>query len=265
MYCFEHIPKTAGTSINTALQIYYGKKAFNLQKDMVNILPKDIEIVYGHRAHRTAIKSGFCNLNMITFVREPVSPVKSHFNHIARSSSLRHFININYRKMSLQDYMQQQKFKDFDNGLVRRFSNIDFPYGKCNENYLNIAKSNLEKYTFIGIQEFFHESLFSLSKILEWDTPPIYLNSNHSPIYQSKVTGCDNTISEACRFDISLYEFCIEKFNTSFNKSNSYKEDYKSFLNIQEKLNSNIDFNITSKATVVRLIKEKIKRRLISL
>ena len=265
MYCFEHIPKTAGTSINTALQIYYGRKAFNLRKDMVNILPKDIEIVYGHRAYRTAIKSGLDNLNMVTFVRDPVSLVKSHFNHIARSSSLRHFININYRKMDLQDYIYQQKFKDFDNGLVRRFSNIDFPYGKCNENYLNIAKANLERYTFIGIQEFFHESLFSLSKVLKWDAPPIYLNSNHSPIYQSKVTGYDEIISKACKFDIRLYEFCIDKFNASFNKSNSYREDYNSFLNIQEKLNSNIDFDLTSKTMVIRLIKEKIKRKLISL
>ena len=138
MYCFEHIPKTAGTSINTALQIYYGKKAFNLKKDVVNVVPKGVEIVYGHRSYRTAVKSGLDSLDMLTFVRNPVSLVKSHFSHIARSSSLRHFIDINYRKKNLQDYMRQQKFKDFDNGLVRRFSNIDFPYGECNEYYFRL-------------------------------------------------------------------------------------------------------------------------------
>ena len=265
MYCFEHIPKTAGTSTSSALQIYYGDKSFNLQKDVVNNLPQGVKFVYGHRAYRTAIESGLNDLSMVTFVRHPVSLVKSHFNHIARSSSLKHFININYRKQSLQDYMRQQKFKDFDNGLVRRFSNIDFPYGECNESYLDIAMTNLERYVFIGIQELFHESLFSLSKVLEWDTPPIYIDSNHSPTYQPRMTEYDSIISDTCKFDMKLYEFCVKKFNVDFDRTVAFNKEYDAFLNIQRKLNSNLDLNVVSKTMIARLIKEKIKRKLMKL
>jgi len=258
MLCFEHIPKTAGTSLTSAFQIHYGKNALNLSKDSLNTIPSNIELIYSHRAKRTALKSGINNLQMLTFVRHPVSLVKSHFMHLARSSDV-NFIQINLMRKTLEDYLKQKTFKDFDNGLVRRFSNIDFPYGECNEDYLKVAIKNLDSYVFIGVQEFFNESIFSMSKFLNWNSYPIYIKSNKIPAYQRKITGFDELIIENSAFDIKLYNYCLDKFEKVFNLSNIYDEEFLAYMKLQEKFNKNFDAGGFAKKYILRDLKNKIK------
>jgi len=232
LYCFEHIPKTGGVSYSTALRLYYGDKLFPLKKDQHNSIPEGVEAIHGHRAYRTLLKSGVSDVQFFTLVRDPVKLVQSHYNHIARSVRLKHFWYINLFNFSLKKYLERGLFKDFDNGMVRRFSNIDFPYGECTEEIYQKAKERLDSFVHIGLQEKFDASLFSLSKVLGWTKLPIYFRSNTTPGY-GKRSFTDEEISMIKKqnvFDIRLYEYCAKKFEEEFDKTSEFTEEYATYL-----------------------------------
>jgi hypothetical protein len=262
VYCFEHIPKTAGTSVNSVFKNYYKDAAYNLEKDKVVEIPKNVEMVYGHRAYRTMLLNGNDRVKLVTFVRNPVELVKSHFGHLSRGLSLFNFYNIHIKKMDLKDYIDKGLFKDFDNGMVRRFSNIDFEYGKCSQIHLNIAIENLDKYIFIGIQEKFNESIFSMSKILKFKRYPVYIKSNiHSDNTRKYNSKYDELLITRLQYDIKLYEYCLSRFNDNFNISKN-SDDYIKFIEIQSNIN-NIDIDAICYKSLNKIIKTTIKNFLI--
>lgn len=231
MYCFEHIPKTGGLSIGSALKEYYGNNLFPLVKYGNNQIPKGIEIVQGHRA-RESMRSD-AGVKFFTFVRHPVPLVKSHFEYISRAMSTKHFWRIRILRKSLDYYLENKLFKDFDNGMIRRIGMVDFPFGSCNRDLLENALEKLEKdYAFIGLLERFNESLFGLSQTLKWSQLPVYQKMNIG-IHKIGLYGnnIDNKIAEINKFDIELYEYCkkrLEKYIT--NNQVIYSTKYKEYL-----------------------------------
>ena len=262
MYCFEHIPKTAGTSINSVFQNYYRDRAFNFPKDSITNIPKHTEMLYGHRAYRTVLLNQYPGVSYLTMVRDPVELVKSHFGHLSRGLSLPHYYRIHLKKMNLKDYVEKQIFKDFDNGMVRRFSNMDFKYGKCSQSHLDVALENLDKYVFIGVQEKFNESVFSLSKILGFDRHPVYIKSNvHVDNTRKCSSKYDEFLASRLEYDIKLYKHCVDKFDKCFDMSRD-SEEYLRFLEIQKNVD-NIDIGSVCDSSLRKILKARLKKYIV--
>ena len=163
--------------------------------------------------------------------------------------------------MDLKDYIDGKLFKDFDNGMVRRFSNIDFEYGECRQEYLDVAIKNLDKYIFIGVQEKFNESIFSMSKILQFDKYPIYIKSNiHQDNTRQYSSKYDEMLEECLKYDIRLYEYCLNKFCKNFDLSKE-DSDFIKFIEIQKNID-NANINIICNRSVGKAIKMAIKNRI---
>ena len=231
MYCFEHIPKTGGLSIGSALKEYYGNNLFPLVKYGNNQIPEGIEVVHGHRA-RASMRSD-AGVKFFTFVRHPVPLVKSHFEYISRAMSTKHFWRIRILRKPLDYYLENKLFKDFDNGMIRRIGMVDFPFGSCNRDLLENALEKLEKdYVFIGLLERFNESLFGLSQTLKWSQLPVYQKMNIG-IHKIGLYGnnIDNKIAEINKFDIELYEYCKKRLEKYITKNQViYSAKYKEYL-----------------------------------
>ncbi len=97
MIQFLHIPKTAGSSFKYALLNVYRFKPYfefdgNLEKDLIRLNSlsekkcRKIHVVTGH-AHRSTGVEWIDNMPTITFLREPVSRVKSYCRHVSEGKS----------------------------------------------------------------------------------------------------------------------------------------------------------------------------------
>jgi len=249
MYCFEHIPKTGGLSIGSALNEYYGNNLYPLVKYGYNQIPEGIEVVHGHRA-RESMRSD-TGVKFFTFARHPIPLVKSHFEHISRALTTKHFWRIRILRKSLDYYLENKLFKDFDNGMIRRIGMVDFPFGSCSKGLLENALEKLEKdYVFIGLLERFNESLFGLSQTLKWSRFPVYQKMNVG-IHKIKLYGkdIDYKIAEINKFDIELYEYCKKRLENYITDNQViYSTKYKEYL-------KQLDMFQTEKA----LCKPKIK------
>ena len=157
------------------------------------------------------------DVKFFTFVRHPISLIKSHYEYISKAMTTKHFWRIRILRKSLDYYLDNKLFKDFDNGMIRRIGMKDFPYGSCNQALLENALEKLEKdYVFIGLLERFNESIFGLSQTLNWERFPVYQKMNVG-INKIKLYGknIDYKIAETNTFDIELYDYCrkrLEKY-----------------------------------------------------
>ena len=122
---FIHIPKTAGTSFRVAAEEYYHKDniLYDYSPHFKETSKCVIEMVYenqdyyklykyirklensffsGH-FHANKYNSLYDTLNVVSFVRDPVEQVISHYNHFKN--------NHNYEK-SFREFIREQKFRN---------------------------------------------------------------------------------------------------------------------------------------------------------
>ena len=217
--CFEHIPKTGGISVLTALQMIYGDKLLDLRHTQRTSHPKGIELFHGHRVIHQLKRFGIEDYRAFTLIREPVSMCMSHYGHIARSLGSKHFVEINLKQRSIRDYLIAREFKDFDNSMVRRFASQDVPFGQCDQNLLDQAIEHLEeRFVFVGLLEDFDDSLLLLSLILEWGALPLYFRRNTGS-WMPPVSDADkDALHEQNRYDLALYEYGKARFEADRNR-----------------------------------------------
>lgn len=232
MYCFEHIPKTGGVSVIDALSRQYSPAALvQMKKDVPPVLTSDTQIVTGHRARRTL--GDVPGVRFFTFVRHPVDMVISHYEHISRSLRTKHFWKIRIARTSLDAYLRTGTFLDFDNGMVRRITGVDVPFGACTEEHLEAAIGILDReYDFMGITEQFNESMFGLGLVLGCATPPCYIRKNHMSYPVGLYT--DQTkqyIAELNTYDMRLYEYATRRFASFVEMhAGAYESAYDDYL-----------------------------------
>jgi len=173
-FCFIHIEKAAGTTLHHWLgnnfRGYYTLKP-GRYRDCTKAYFTDSEFriwkmlcpfFIGFGGHSTRHFAEYDkSLTYITFLRDPVSRYLSHFAY------QRDAMGINW---TIEGFMQEEKFNDF---MTKRIS----PSG-CADMAIEELKN---KYSFVGLTEYFNESLLMLTKLIfQKQTVPLYERRNEA-------------------------------------------------------------------------------------
>ena len=250
---FLHIQKTGGITIQRIFRRKLGKsisqRLFNLIKNQDNFATLE-ELFKSKRNQDRYIIGHFCYgidrylpqpSTYMAFLREPVSRVISLYYYSKNNPTAyyhQHAIN-----KTLAEFVLAAPLMELDNGQVRFLAGDkkDFfinrtPIGKCDDHLLEKAKANIEKYfSFIGITEYFDQSILLLQHIMEWKNC-YYLRRNVSKKIDKEIISQElkEKIREKNYLDIKLYEYAKELF---LKKLKQYNLDDKNKLQKFQKYN----------------------------
>ena len=204
---FIHIPKTAGTSFRIAAQEYFGKEntffdysphddnTSKLVRELI-YTEKDLYKFYstvsqgehsfmsGHfpTARYAALYDTF---NVVTFVREPVAQILSHYNH---------YKNLHGYEKDLRDFVKEVRFRDIQTK--------------------NLHQKDLAFYGFIGITEEYNTSIDLFNSIYGTKLEYKHINvKNEDSLHTEDIDK--KTIDLIRRLnakDIALYDTVCQQF-----------------------------------------------------
>jgi hypothetical protein len=226
---FLHIPKTAGMSLRGLfVKNYRGAPQFNTDLkdltfeawqtclDMVKQMPSEnleqFRVFKGHMPfglHKVLPGP----VDYITFLREPVKRVISHYRMLHRKNVFPSGLVIDPSKKNWNLDAFPTFFRDLDNLQTRMLSgaNLNDPFGTCTEEHLRQAKANLDQFKFVGLTEQFDLSLMLLKRLCGWRW--------HFYVPDNRSTGDPAPLSPALleeirnlnRFDYELYRYAEER------------------------------------------------------
>jgi len=228
---FFHIPKTAGMTLRGLFVRNYRRTA-HFNTDLKNLsleewqgclqrlrnMPKDELDRYGvFKGHmifglHEALPwpAGY-----ITFLREPVSRVISHYQMVRLKRGYPSDYEIDLSKADWNLGVNPAFLRALDNYQTRALSGADFeiPFGACMKKHLKLAKENMDRhFKFVGLTEQFDLSLMLLRKICGWGWR-YYVPDNVAP---KKSRPVPPNVVEAFRelngLDSELYRYARERF-----------------------------------------------------
>lgn len=243
---FLHIPKTAGSTFYEILKRQYcGKKSFEFTGNIASDIKRfealsenDKEYVVlftGHAPIVPGIKNAD-NATTITFLRDPISRVKSFCQHVSEGKSPYLIDNFSPETFSLDDFL-----KSGNGELSNLETKMLVNHGSCTSPLLfenmsaseakDAALDNLfRKISHFGLQEYFDESLIVFSLALNWRMP-IYASKNKkktSKLIQFEKRHLER-IAELNAIDIEVYKFAKDRFINILNSVAFDKEKLKRF------------------------------------
>ncbi len=218
---FQHIPKTAGSSlIELFLYQHRDEYKFICGKDGVldNFINLDqnaknrIKLLIGHVDF--GIHEFFDDKSMyITFLRDPVERVVSHYYFIKSNKMHRYHKNAN--QMNLGEFIISGIRPRMNNCMTRMLSGISPDYNCCREEMIDRALKNIDlHYCFWGFLSILEESVNFLIKKLGWEEVKIPV-SNVTPDKPSKDQISDQTldiIKTYNQLDMKLYNNLMKKY-----------------------------------------------------
>ena len=173
---FLHIPKTAGKSLrNVLIKQYWGNKMFyfypNPTAEELEALrhltdEKDVKVVLGH--YRYGVHEYLRRpYTYLTFIRNPIDQVISHYYHLVRSDKEVHQ-RIIEKNRSLRSFADFEWAKNLQTAFITGTQDIR-EIEKDPEGALTLAKKRLSEdiYQF-GVTEKFDESLLLFREKLGW-------------------------------------------------------------------------------------------------
>ena len=253
MILFIHIPKTAGTTMQSIFKRHFEKKSclfinrfkdFRSLKNIKEHSPSKLNLVQAHMPFGIHNYLKF-EKRYITFLQNPVNRVISLYHSIYQSPNHYLYKEVVKYKMTLKDFIDSKITVEIENGQVRLLSGSDLntPIYQINENHYQTAKTNLDKYFFsVGICEKFDDSLLLLANKLDRKSVPYYYSRNVGNYLHNQKVPCHiiDQIKELNSYDIKLYERAVNKFDLTLKRTiPDYKKILKSFQkqnNIYQKL-----------------------------
>ncbi len=166
---FVHIPKTAGTSFRIAAEEYFGKQNtfYDYSPHSVRTSKEVTDTIYDTNdayklysiltklecsffaGHFSVLKYTACydTLNVVSFVRDPVERVISHYNHLK---------NNNEYKKSIIDFIKEPRFKNFQSR--------------------NLGGKHIALYGFLGVTEEYNTSIDLFNSLYDTKLPHKHMN-----------------------------------------------------------------------------------------
>lgn len=252
LYIYTHIPKTAGMTFyesaikrNFSFSEVFTGYVFHNPHEEYSQLPsrarKKIKIACGHFSfgfHEVLEDRSF---QYLTFLRDPVARVVSEYYHIFKYPQAWPTLYqlLVDQKVSLEKYVSGNYSTSIDNLQVRVISGIgcegygtgynlsnNIPkknIGEIDENDLNIALLNIEKYyAFCGITELYDESILFLQDQLNWNQL-YYRIKNVGSRPNAVDKNITKIINERNGFDLLLYNR-IKDLLIEYTKKQSFQK-----------------------------------------
>jgi hypothetical protein len=234
LLAFVHIPKTAGGTVTNMLASAYSKaavhKAGNYMKGpdkttrkVENWYRKGGRVSVGHVPYRVFRDHLPANTQYMTFLREPVDRVLSHYwRHIRRGPDRVPLEagepwNPEHGKAkadSIEQALEELQLPMLRNLATRFLCGDPDPWGELPDIAIYGAKANLRRFAFIGIQEEFEESVERLQTMLGVAVPREDYVNRHVSNDRPSVADISNEeralILEHNQLDAELYDFARE-------------------------------------------------------
>lgn len=216
---FTHIPKTAGTSFITqmvepnigldAMYYYKGKKSW------LEMNKARYRFIGGHSSyglHRLILR----DYQYITFLRNPIDRAVSHYYFIysGKSANYEHPMYRVCRKYSLQEVYQKNLLSP--NLITKCIAGVNGNAIVRNSDLKKAKKNLMDSYAIYGIQERYQESMKLFANFFGWnkglyEDVPKQKVTPYKPIIDE---GISTALKEMHQYDIELYEFAKERFNS---------------------------------------------------
>ena len=249
---FEHIPKTAGSTLNNILHKQYKEihaidslRTLDSIQDFNTLPPKkqqQIQLVRGHGASLTqpSVHDAF----IFTMLRDPIKRMLSQYHYLRTRYD--HPSADATRSLSFSDYLDYALEHGEDNLQTRFLSSLltdslSFQTPSVNDQHLQEAKQTLESFDLVLFTEHFDASLLQLKTELEWNSWPFYTKQNESR--KTPVELDDQTlkkIKDYESFDIQLYNWAQSTFE-HLAKENELQK-FKRLNALYSKLRAPYDF-----------------------
>jgi hypothetical protein len=239
LIAFVHIPKTAGSTLNSILSREYAPEelheimmrgmswiamqprlvpkpllSFSKIQRLKSALrhPRRVRAIHGH-FDMSIMKLLPAGARCFTLLRDPVERAISHYYHYRRMTG--DPVHALAMQSTLAQWVASRGLVEMDNGQTRRLAGgMNLPCGRVNSGMLERAKSNLAAFAAVGLTERFEESLILFQRAFGWTLRPFTArNVADNRPRCAEVSGEALAAIDRCnRYDLELYRFASDLF-----------------------------------------------------
>ena len=241
---FQHIPKTAGSTVHSLLNkrykkqnifrvfgSYHAHESIQKLKQLDENERRNIALIKGHMPfglHKYLPGEA----RYFTILRDPVKRAISQYFYIKNNPRNPLHQPLVENNWSVADFMRKGESEGMNNGHIRwLLGDLQaIPFGEINESHLTQAIENIDKHFLcVGINEMFDQSLLILANKLGWTSLPYYVRMNTN---KRKTAVSDEDIAaikEYNEFDIRLYNYGVEKLKQEMQSIADFETLFKKF------------------------------------
>jgi len=223
-WVFSHIPKTAGTSLESyLLQAFSFKDVLHVNAPDLNNLPQCVylknkyaKFITGHHPIHGMLYQLLADEKIVhlSMMREPLARVVSYYNYIA--SREYHALHKQIKDLSFDGFLKQDELVELNNGQARRMAGFLHSDEKIKDHDLYYKAKYIVDHCFslIGVTECFkqfHQLLAKKCGIAFHHLPPINRSKIKLQLADLSQQQC-TTITQRNKVDIQLYQYVKSKF-----------------------------------------------------
>lgn len=233
-YFYIHVPKTAGSSLNTFLEKNVVRSISHAEgsEKKLDDLILEYDLISGHISYTQVMNElDIRNVKtMITF-REPFSYVVSHLCWVRKLADKGEEKRFSEHPKVFQDIALKMKEFDFSDpvelsSFIDYLEEIDFTYFHntqtlyaSNDKSVENAKLNIDRINFVGITEGLEDYFKIISLAFKWDLGfeprnKVNVNSNKYGLDLNN-RGTKDVLYRLVDKDILVYEYATQRFKST--------------------------------------------------
>lgn len=201
---------------------------------LTNAEKEQLELVMGHMGfglHTELPRPA----TYVTLLRDPVERVISQYQHERREKAGHLYDYMHKNNVQLDEYARYYaEAGEMDNLQTRMVAgNWDQRgFGACDDAMLAKAKHNLDAYfTLVGVTERFDEFYILLAKLFGWELYPYRRLQTAKKSLKADAFSASEVavVREYNRYDIALYEYASQKFDSAISQTAGLGVDLAKF------------------------------------